>query len=178
MFVNETKNNVENNVKAGVAMTRKVRILLLVMGLVVTLLGIIMEILYYTVLRGEDDFFGILLIVLGAALLVFYAVFPAVFRKTLVKNMQGKESVVRYTFTDEGYEIFAEDTSASSSVTKGNYSAFTECREEKEFWLLYYNKAAMYILSKYGMKEGTEQEFTEFLKQKLGSRYKTTHKKK
>lgn len=178
MFVNETKNNVENNVKAGMAMTKKVRLLLLVMGLVVTLLGIALEILYHTVLHEQDDFFGILLIVLGAALLVFYAVFPAVFKKILVKNMQGKEAIVRYTFTDDGYEIFAEDTAASSSVTKGDYGAFTECREEKEFWLLYYNKAAMYILSKYGMKEGTEQEFTEFLKQKLGSRYKATHKKK
>lgn len=181
MFVNETRNDVENNVKASATMTRQLRLIMLILSLLFIVSGgVWLGFGLYNATTEEVDITAQLIVIIcGIVLFVFLLCFNKIQRKALESSMQGKEASVRFEFRDDGYEVVSVFLNESLTGTvKGNYYAVTECREDKELWLLYFNKANVYLMLKSGMQEGTAEDFTAFLKERLGNRYKVVYKKK
>ena len=180
MFVNETKNDIEGNVKASAAMIKKLRLIMIIISVLMTLAGAVWFAFDFEKGMQEetDIYFSLAVLICGVVFLLFWLCFNKIQRKTLEKTMQGKEAIVHFEFRDSDYEIVSTSNDSLVCTTKGNYFAVTECREDKELWLLYFNKATVFLMLKSGMQEGSVEEFTAFLKERLGSRYKVIYKQK
>lgn len=182
MLINETKNDVDMNLRAAMHMGGKLRPIFLIVGIFILLCGAVvltLELLPSESGEEPDLFNGILCLVLGAVFCFLFFFHKLLIRKILKKNLQGKEWLMRYTFTEEGYsqEALLNDGSTNSTTT-GSYGALTECKEYVDMWLLYLNKSTVYGVDKSGMKEGTAEELTALLMRQLGVRYKTCYKRK
>lgn len=176
MFVNQTMNDVETNALAGKHINRRYKIIFgAVISPVFIILGVALLVLDIYLSDEPDYFFPVLLMVMGVLLLVYALCFDIIVLKIGKKLADGKEADVTFTFNDDGYEFVATSDGANSSLT-GEYSAFTKCDEYSDMWLLYYNKINMYIMKKDGMREGTAEEFSAFLQEKLGQKYKVKYK--
>ncbi|MDE5896517.1 MAG: hypothetical protein K2H43_01740 [Clostridia bacterium] len=181
MFVNETKNDLDFNLKVAMRIGKKARITIGIAALVILLCGGIVLALELALLaEGEspDLFFAIVCLVLGVLFLAFFFAYKPFMRMLLKKNMRGKEGVVRNAFSEDGYEQTATLNDGTASTTRGDYQSFIECREYSDLWLLYLNKATVFGVSKSGMIEGTAEELTAFFIGKFGPRYKTCFKRK
>ena len=178
MFENESKNDLETNLKVTLKNTKATRIIIIIAAIVMLASGAVclaLEILYP---EPDSDYFGIFMLVMGVFFLSFFLFYKPIFRGILKKTMQGKEGVNFYRFTEEGYEISTTLSDGTTGTTQGNYSAFTLCKEFPEFWLLYLNKATYFIVEKRGMKTGTAEELTQFFQNKISGTYKVCYKKK
>lgn len=178
MIVNETKVDLLFNTSVGMRIARRTRVILAIAAVVVLACGGL--ILGLTIADPEDSdyFLPILFLALGVFFGVLALGYKPFMRRVLQKNMQGKESVQRYTFTEEGYEQIATLNDGTESRTQGGYAAITECREYSDMWLLYLNKTTIFGVSKGGMKEGTAEELTALFMRAFGPRYKTCFKRK
>lgn len=174
MFINQTKNDLENNLAVSRITGRKVRGLLCVFGVVLVALGVL-----WIVLFPEDVSFAIFCWGCGAAAILFsFVLFSWLVKRSIQKQMHDKEADVTYTFEEDGFFIDGRTVTGMTEHAEGRYTDFTSIVEYDEFWLLYYNKFAMYILRKDGMKEGTAEDFSVFLGVKGGSVYKDMRRKK
>ena len=178
MFVNETKVDLLFNTSVGMRIARRTRVILAVAAAVVFACGGLILGLTIADPEESDYFLGILFLALGVFFGVLAIGYKPFMRRLIKRSMQGKESVQRYTFTEEGYEQVAILNDGTESRTQGNYAAFTECREYSDMWLLYLNKSTIFGVSKDGMKEGTAEELTALFMRVFGSRYKTCFKRK
>ena len=180
MFVNETRNDVENNLKASATMTKRLRLVMIIISVLIIAGGAVWFVLDLLKSTEEEVDIGssLILIIFGIIFLLFWIFLIKLQRKSVEKTMQGKESSVHFEFRDDDFEIVANTNDSLVSTTRGNYFAVTECREDKELWLLYFNRATVFLMLKSGMKEGTAEEFTAFLKERLGSKYKIVYKQK
>lgn len=177
---NETRIDVEFNLRASEHMAgRTSRIIMLASGAFLILFGVAFFLVDYFVLSGaeSDIFFPLFCGVIGAAFLVLGLVLKSVMRKALLKNMQGKESTNAYFFTETGYEILTRLNDGTESTASGSYGGFTEAKEFKDMWLLYVNKATVFIVDKAGMTQGTAEELSALLSRAMGARYKVKYKK-
>lgn len=177
---NETHVDAEYNLRASDNIAgKKSRIVMIAAGAFLILFGVAFYLLDYFVLSGADCdiFFPLFCGVLGAVFLVFGIVFKSVLRKTVQKNMQGKESTEYFTFYEDGYEIVTRLNDGTESKSTGGYNGFTEAREYKDMFLLYINKATVFSVDKTGMKQGTAEELAALLLRKTGDRYKVKYKK-
>ena len=180
MFENESKNNLENNLKVVLRNVRVLRIIIAVIApiaLALGLLALLSELLDPSE-TAPDYLSGAVMLALGVFLLAYFIFYKPFLRRALKKTMQGKEGVNLYRFSEEGYEIATTLSDGTTGTTQGNYFAFTLCKEFSGFWLLYLNKATYFIVEKSGMKTGTAEELTGFLIGKLGGKYKVCYKKK
>lgn len=180
MIVNETKNDIQTNLRASEHMAgKKSRILLFVAAaffLVIGGISLALDLVFPDE-EGADYFYPILCFVLAIFLGAFALSFGAVIKKVVKKTMQGKEALNRYTFTDVGYEIQTTMNDGTTGTTQGGYGGFTAAKEYDDMWLLYVNKATVFSVVKSGVVEGTAEELSELLKQNLGDRYKVCYKK-
>ena len=180
MFVNETKNDVEFSLKASENLAgKKSRLLLLVVMLVILAVGGVTLALELTNPgeNGADIALPVTCFVCGALLGVLLFVLKPIMRKAIKKASQGKEGLNRYTFTEEGYEIQTTLNDGTVSATAGNYGGLVEAKEYKEMWLLFLNKATVFVVAKAGMVEGTAEELTALFMRAMGNRYKTCYKR-
>lgn len=181
LFVNVTKNDLETNVQAGKEIARKTRTILCgVMCPIIILLGVALLLLEIFAESTDRDFtFAIAIMVMGAVIFIYMTFFYSMTVRAITrKMMQGKEATVQYSFTEEGYEILTTTNAGITDTARGSFTAFAECRETKGFWLLFYNKATMFILRKDGMQKGSPEEFSSFLHRKFGVKYSVKYKKK
>ena len=181
MFINETKNNVENNLKASATMLKSLKIIMVIVSLVLIVAGGVWFAFDLVKSTNEelDPTSSLIIILCGVLLLAFFLCLGKFQKSTLEKTMQGRELHVRFAFDDADLEIVSTASDGSfTSTVKGNYYAITECREDSDLWLVYFNKATAFVMLKSGMIEGSAEDFTAFLKERLGSRYKVVYKQK
>ena len=178
MITNETKIYLEFNTRVSMRLAGKLRLLLFGCAAVILVCGGV--VLGLEIPRGKeaDYFFAILLLALGVFFAILGAVYQPFMRLALKKSMQGKESVQRYAFAEDGYEQVAVLNDGTESRTQGNYAAFAECREFSDMWLLFLNKSTIFAVSKSGMKEGSAEELTALFMRVFAHRYKTCFKRK
>lgn len=178
MFENETKVDLETNMRASKRLLRNIRIGFALLGVLMLGIGIALLLAEILVWKKEDYTFDFFFILFGAFMLLLAIFFKPFIRRTTKKTMQGKEGVNLFRFSEEGYEVATTLNDGTTGTTQGNYNAFTQCKEFPEFWLLYLNKATYFIVEKSGMKTGTAEELAGFLIGKLGGKYKVCCKKK
>lgn len=179
MLENESKNDLENNLKVTMKNTHTSRIVIGIAGFVVLVCGAIVLALELLYPDNEPDYVSAsVILVLGIFFVLFFVFYKPFLRKTLQKTMQGKEGVNTYRFTEEGYAISTVLNDGTTGTTQGNYFAVTLCKEFPEFWLIYLNKATYFIVEKSGMKTGTAEELTQFFMNKFNGKYKVCYKKK
>ena len=181
MFINETKNNVENNIKASATMLKQLKILMVLISLILIVAGGVW--LAFDLVKSTneelDPTSSLIILLCGVLLLVFFLCLGKLQRSSFQKTMQGREFDVRFVFDDARLEIVSTASDGSfTSTVQGNYYAITECREDSDLWLIYFNKATVFVMLKSGMTEGNAEDFTAFLKERLGSRYKVVYKQK
>lgn len=179
MFVNETNNDVEQNVRvAEKSFGKGWRIFTLIASIIVLACGILSLVL--EIVSPSEDGMGIALpivyICLGVVFLFFWLFIKVFLRFIIKKNVQGKEVFNKFVFNADGYEIFTTMTDGTTATTNGVYSAFTSVKEYEDMWLLSLNKANVFAVDKSGMVEGTADEFSEFLKHEVGDKYKVCYK--
>lgn len=175
-FKNHTNNDMETNLRACVYMTKKPRMSLLVLGILFIVLGVTMILLDVFLSEEKDYFVGILILVLAVLVLVLYFLYPLILKITYKRMAQGKETAIDFTFNDEGYSL--EQTGAVASTSAGGWDTFTLCKEYSDMWLLYINKASVFIILKDGMTEGSWEELGRLFQEKLGANYKVCYKKR
>lgn len=179
MIVNETKNDVALNVKVAKRMTGKTRYILICGGIFILACGILTLMLDLFAGDGKPDYFlDVAILLLGVFLIGFGCCFGLILKRASVKTMQGKEADLKYVFSEDGYEMTSTLNDGTVSTTQGSYGAFTEGKEYRDVWLLYINKATVFAIDKAGMKEGTVEELSNLLRQKLGDKYKYCYKRK
>lgn len=175
MFINQTPNNLENNLAANLHVGRKVKIITLcVFCPLFILLGAAFLWIDPNDLIGPIFLFS--LAVLFAAFYLF--LFKPILKRTIKKMMEGKEGVNTYCFDEDSFTIQTETNAGLSSSAAGVYSALTKVEEYDDMWLLYYNKANMFIVMKDCMTQGSAEDFSVFLNVKLAERMKVKTKKK
>ena len=179
MIVNETVNDLELNLKVSGHLSKKSRIAIFAAAGIIFVCGIVVLLIEIFLPGSEDpDYFdSVLILVLAAAFFAIGCLMKLIMKLTLKRTMQGKISTNRFTFSDDGYEISTTVNDGTASTANGVYTGFTECREYLDLWILYINRATMFVCLKSGMKEGTAAELTTLLKSKLGSKYKILYKK-
>lgn len=179
LFVNETKNDLDTGIQAMRGMMRKMKYgvgaglggFLMALGLALLLLEIYVS-------EEKDYFFSVFLLVFGAVFFLFMMFFfDKLVRSNAKKLMQGKEGTVVSRFRQDGFEIVSRTNDGLTGTTQGEYNAFTQCVEYDDLWTLYYNKATTFVLKKDGMRQGSAQEFSDFLRTKI-VQYKDQRKKK
>ncbi len=163
-LVNVTNNNLENNVKAAKYLITKTRVVSFICAFVLLACGVLLLVL--ELLEKEGDFFYVFCFVLGFIFLACAIFLPKFLFSVIKKQIQGKESVNTYTFTEDAILIHSDAPSASADETIA-YSALYSVKEYKDFWFLYYNKTLMYFVEKSGMREGTEEELSYLLRRKV-----------
>ena len=174
MFINETKNDYENNLQVSRTIGKKIQMWMALAGAVFIVLGIL-----WIAFFPEDIGFSVFLFVMAAFFLAFSLYFfDWLVRRNLKKHLKGKEAEVKYSFYEDHFEIDGMTETGMSEHAQGAYSDFTSVVEYDEFWLLYYNRYLMYILRKDGMTEGRAEDLSVFLGVKMGSLYKNKVKKK
>lgn len=179
MIVNQSRNDLKTNARASAHMSKPMRIVLIVCGAIIT--AIMVAVLITDIVLQPDDadyVFDAVIAVLGVLFLFMGLFYNKILKFTAKKLMQGKESTVTFTFTDEGYHAETLLNDGTSGTTQGSYESFTKCREYADMWLLYLNRASVFIIEKDGMKEGTVEELTSLFQQKFGTTYKRCYRKK
>lgn len=181
MFLNETKLDKEFNGKMSDNMVgRKTRLILFIGAFAMLIAGGLslgLD-LAFPDEDGIEIFFPVFCFFMAVFLFVFAFLYRSVFNKMYAKLSQGKETVNKYTFAEDGYEILTTVSDGTTSTAQGNYAGFTEVREYADMWLLYQNKATIFGVSKSGMTEGTAEELSTFFVRVFGDRYKVRYKKK
>jgi uncharacterized membrane protein len=178
MFENETKMNAETNMKVMKRILQKSRILVGVMGALLLAMGIALLMTEIFVWKEGDYLFNIFMIVFGTILIVFCFALSPILSRASKKTMRDQETVLRYTFHENEYQLVTALSDGTTSQTQGNYLSFTKVCEFKDMWILYLNKSSVFAVSKEGMITGTEEEFTQFLRQKFGAKYKVCFNRK
>ncbi len=178
MFENETKVDLETNLRASRHIIRNKRIALCALSVFIILLGIAMLLLEIFVWKDGDYYVGIIFTILGIFLFFFNLFFNAVLRNTTKRALQGKESVVKYSFREEDYEAVTLVNDGTTSSTSGNYLSFLKICEYEDMWLIYFNKTTVFAVGKDGMTKGTSEELSEFLKTRVGAKYKVCYRRK
>lgn len=178
MIVNETKNDLQNNLEATENLAGKqARLLMFVCAAAILCCGVLVLLLDLFLSEEEPDYvFPIVTFVLAALCFVFAIAYRAILRSILKRSMQGKEGVNTYTFTEDGYEVSTLLNDGTTGKTQGGYGAFTAVKEYRDMWLLSLNKATVFIVAKDGMREGTSEELTALLVNQCQSRYKVCYK--
>lgn len=179
MFVNETKNDVEMNVRvAEKSFGKGWRIFTLVASIIVLFCGIFSLVL--EIVSPSKDGMGIALpivyICLGVVFLFFWLFIKRFLRFVIKKNVQGKEIFNKFVFNSNGYEISTTMSDGTTSATNDVYSAFTSVKEYEDMWLLSLNKANVFVVEKSGMVEGSAEDLSNFLKSEVGDKYKVCYK--
>lgn len=168
MFVNETRNDTDFNVKVSMFTSKKTRILITAVC-VPLFIALGVGLLF---LDDTDIFFPVFLFVFAGVMLLFMLLgFKPLVRALIKRSTDGKTFVNFYTFREDGYDIRSTDNSGTESELSGSYSGLVKVTEQNDFWLLYYNKTTYFAVSKYGMKEGSAQDLSDFFGMKLGNRY-------
>ncbi len=173
MLVNESRYDVENELKARMYQSRLLRICFIVV-LPAVFVGLGIAFLF---VNGVSLFFPVFLFVFAAASLVFFAfLYKPVMRRLIGKALQGQECDVVWTFSGEGFSVHAENTSLGNTENEP-YSSLTKCEEYADMWLL--SRGWLVLpLAKSGMTEGTAEELCVLLAVKLGDRYHVKYRKK
>lgn len=177
MIVNQSRNDSETNARASVHMTKTLRIDLIVCGAILaTVFSTIL--LVEILLRPEyvNYFYYVLFLVLGVVLLFLGIFFNKFLKATSKRMMRDKESTVTFTFSYEGYRAETLFNDGTTETLQGNYESFTKCREYADMWLLYLNRANVFILEKDGMKEGTAEDLSSLFREKCGLNYKLCYR--
>ena len=106
---------------------------------------------------------------------VGYRVFsPMLFyKKEVNKKTITKEKSFRFYFYDNYFKI-REDLNYDKIYYFKLYKVF----ETKNFFYLYYNKKYSFIVDKSGFSQGTPQEFSKFIKNKMWLKYSDEDKNK
>ena len=180
-ITNVTNNNLELNAKMSEHIaSKKFRLLMLTVAVIILICGLI--VLSLDIFSPDEDgidLFMPIMCFIGVAVFGFIgAAFPKLIRYGLKKTMQGKESVNAYTFTDTGYSVKSELNDGTTSEARGLYTGLTQVREYNDMWLLYINKATVFIVYKFGMGDGSVEELSQLLKLNLNERYKIYYKVK
>ena len=178
MFENETKIDLETNMRVSRNVSHKMRITSCILNVCLIILGIVLLLLELYVFKEGDYFLSIFLIAMGAVLLLFMLLLYPFVQKITGRALQGKESIMHYVFNEDGYEVVTNMNDGTSSTTSGNYSAFTKCNEYVDMWMMYLNQATVFIVRKDGMKSRTAEELSQFLLSKFGAKYKVCYKKR
>lgn len=175
MFINQTPNNLENNLAANLHVGKKVKLMTLC---VFCPLFILLGVAFLWI--DPSDLIGpIFLFSLAVLFAAFYLLFfKRILKRSIKKLMEGKEGVNTFTFDEDSFTIQTETNAGLSSQATGVYSALTKVEEYDDMWLLYYNKANMFIVMKECMTQGTAEDFSVFLNVKLAERMKVKTKKK
>lgn len=175
MFINETKVDLQLNLKMNSYMTgKKAQIMLLAVGAIILCCGMV-TLMCEIMSEGEeaiDLFFPVFCFAMSLFMIAFASFYKVILKMSLKKLMQGKESLDRYTFTEDGYEKFTTINDGTTSTARGDYSGFTEAKEYKDMLILFINKSTVFPLTKSGMVEGSWEELTSLVNRKLGDRYK------
>lgn len=178
-FVNKTGASIETLVEVGKIVSKGFTRLLLILGTIMLSLGVVMM-LVDTVLYGESvDGFWIVLIILGLFMLVFSLFYKKLLRKGLTQKLDGRQEITRFMFFIDGFEFEGYNKMAAATSRrwmKGNFAAFTEIREYKNYWMIFYGKAEFDVMEKNGMVEGDAAELSRFLAVRLGAKYKVCNK--
>jgi len=174
MFINETKVDLNFNLKMNRYLSgKKVRMMLAILGALLMCCAIATLTLELMSMDEEADFFmPVFSFVMAIFMFSFACFYNSVLKMTLKKMMQGKESLDRYVFTEEGYEKISKINDGTSSTASGDYNAFTEAKEYKDMLLLFINKATIFPIERAGMIEGSWEELTSLVNRKLGDKYK------
>lgn len=180
LFENETKNDIETGMKASQKLIRRMKYglgaggggLLIALGLMLLLLEIFET-------DEKDYFFPVFLLVFGVVFLIFcFFFFDKLVRKNADKMLQGKTSTVLYRFRQDTLEIVSHTSDGATDTMRCGYGVFPSCLEYDDMWVLSYNKIAVYALNKNGMRKGSAEELSEFLRAKIAERYQDKRKKK
>lgn len=178
-FIIDTNLTLELHFKANMVMGGKGRAILFVMSIILIAIGAIKAIIDAVVYGNGVDATSVILIAFGIFVLLFACFFQKLVRKGLEKKLQGRNIVSRHVWYIDGFESRTYVTAAAVTIThdtKGNFAAFTEIRECRDFWILYYGKNGIDIMEKKGMKQGEAAELSRFLAVRLGAKYKVCNK--
>ena len=180
MFVNETKADLDFYMKSYNRMQgNKSKKMLLILAAVFLGLGVLVLLLELFVFSREGDgidyTFSLIFFIMAVALTVLTFSLNAIARHSLKQSINGRDIVYRFTFDDEGYTAESTMSDGTTGTTKSAYINLTEIKEYDDMWLVSISKTNFPIL-KSGMVEGTADELSAFLKEKIGIRYVVANK--
>lgn len=181
LFVNETKPDVETYLKVSMTLTKKQRIEFLLGGIALILIGFAYVFAFTYYWEKDPGFFPWIFFLLGMLILIRPLIYKPLTKKRVKEKLDGRIHVVRYAFYDDYFEfvgITDETALSNTSTVKGDYMRLVECKEYKDFILLYYDKTSYDFVMKSGMVQGDANDLTAFLLAKLGARYKVCYKRK
>jgi len=175
MLVNQTKMDLETNLKASMQMTKQLKLIVLCCFCpACVVLGVL-----FLVLDPSDLLAPIFMFVIAALFVIFYlCFFKPIVKRTIKKTLEGKEGYNTFIFEDDGFTIQTHTNAGMDGTSTGVYSSLSKAEEYGDMWLLYYNRATVFIVMKSGMVQGTAEELAVFLGVKLGERYQNKMKKR
>lgn len=175
-FINDTALTPELQAEAQLAVGRNGRIILLVLGIAFAVfgfgMGMVDALVYY-----EFNVWAIGLTVIG--FMLGFVSNKRIMRKGLLEKFQGRNAVTRHVFYIDGFEFRSRitiGTLTTDRASTGNFSAFTQIKESKNFWIIYYGKMDIDVIDKRGMKQGDAAELSRFLAVRLGPKYKVCYR--
>ncbi len=179
MIKNHSALDMDTNMKATRGAIGKVKLFLNVF--VVLLFAVFsLSALFDALDSGEASdwgFFGMWYVLMAVFLIIINC---GIFTKLVRKQTQKIDS--RVTETDY---IFEEDYFEATATVRGEdvrththcaYTALSSVVEYPDLWSMYYNQGAVYPVRKDGMTEGSAEELSALLKNRLGAKY-TVRKK-
>lgn len=137
------------------------KIFLIMLSIIIVLCGILLIFL-------KSYPMGIVYTILGIFFLVWAYVAPKIATKVMSKSDKMLDNLIN---TDTFYDEYFENTNEQSNA-KIFYNQLYDAYEAKDYFYLYVNRRSAYIISKNGFKEGTSENFREFLQEKLKERFK------
>ena len=135
----------------------------------------ILVLLVYCLIMAITNRILFLSIVFLLALIVFtsYRLFGPMFfyKKQVNKKDITNEQIFKYYFYDKYFKI-RDDINFNTIPYYKLYKVF----ETKNYYYLYYNKHYSFIVNKNGFTQGTQKEFTKFIKSKMWIKYSNCNK--
>jgi len=95
------------------------------------------------------------------------------YKKEVKKKSVTKEKVFKFYFYDNYFKI--RDNLNYDTI---HYFRLYKVFETKDFFYLYFNKKYSFIIDKNGFTQGTSEEFSKFIKNKMWIKYSMYEKKK
>ena len=131
---------------------------------------LIIVLLVYCLILGIKNSLVFLSIIFAISLILFigYRLFNPIFsyKKEVSKKAIAKEKTFKYLFYDKYFKI--KDNLNYHTI---HYFRLYKVFETEDFFYLYYDKKRSFIVGKTGFTQGTPQEFSKFIKDKMWLRY-------
>lgn len=177
MIQARTKVDEKASMKLANIALKKLKIIMLLLGVFFALIGVIIFIASDSM---EDGLIWLIAFILGGA--IFAVLFPMLLNRNIKKQMNSNqllknETYNNYIFEEDFLNIVTETNNTPNSNSTINYTQLFKVLETNDTFYIYISSSQAFIVNKSDIKDNKTNELSTLLKSKLDKRYNDKSKK-